>query len=62
MESFKIVIWIYDLSLRLLVTPVDAELCQFKIETNNTSARATILNYSKDHSWNAAIVIRKFFT
>lgn len=62
MASFEIILWIYDLSLRLMVTPIDDESCRFKIETTCCRADVMILNYLPDHSWNAEKVTMKFFT
>jgi len=62
MASFEIILWIYDHSLRLFVTPIDANSCRFKIETIRNGTGAMILNYSPDHSWVAEKVTMKFFT
>jgi hypothetical protein len=62
MTSFEIIIWIYNLSLYLVITPLDAKLCRFKVETVSTGSDVMILKYLPDHSWIVEKTTMKFFT
>jgi len=62
MASFEINLWIYGMSLRLLVTPIDTKRCHFKVEAVCSSSDAMILTYSQGHSWVAKKTTMKFFT
>jgi hypothetical protein len=62
MTSFEIIIWIYNLSLCLVITPLDSKFCRFKVETVSTGSSAMILKYLPDHSWIAEKTTMKFFT
>lgn len=62
-ESFKIVIWIYNLSMELIVTPVvSSRNCHFKVETITGEAKPMIIKYMPDQTWVAENVTMKFFT
>ena len=62
MISVEIVIWVYNLSLCLVVTPIDAKFRRFKVETINSTQDAMIVKYSPGHSWVAEKATMKFFT
>jgi hypothetical protein len=62
MTSFEIIIWIYNLSLYLVITPMDSKFCRFKVEPVNTGSGMMILKYLADHSWVAEQTTMKFFT
>ncbi|MEO6849807.1 MAG: hypothetical protein ABI203_02800 [Mucilaginibacter sp.] len=62
MTSFEIIIWIYNLSLYLVVTPLDANFCHFKVETANIGSGILILKYLPDRSWITEKTTMKFFT
>jgi len=62
MASFEIVLWIYNLSLHLLVTPLDSKFYRFKVEAIRSGNGATILKYLPDRSWVAEQVGMKCFT
>lgn len=62
MVSFEIVIWLYNLSICLMVTPVDTKFCHFKVETADGGSRPMILKYLPDGSWIAEKATMKFFT
>jgi hypothetical protein len=62
-QSFKIVIWIYNLSMDLVVTPTDGMLHRrFKVETITGEVNPMIIKYMPDHTWVAENVTMKFFT
>ena len=62
-QSFKIVIWIYNLSMDLVVTPMDSTLHhRFKVETITGEANPMIIKCMPDHTWVAENVTMKFFT
>jgi len=60
-QSFKIVIWIYNLSMDLVVTPSTLHR-RFKVETIAGGANPMIIKYMPDHTWVAENVTMKFFT
>jgi hypothetical protein len=62
MTSFELNIWIYNLSLYLVVTPLDAKYCHFKVEDASTGSGVMILKYLPDRSWIAEKTSMKFFT
>lgn len=62
MISVEIVIWVYNLSLCLVVTPIDSKFRRFKVETINQGQDAMIVKYSPGHSWKAEKTTMKFFT
>lgn len=62
MGSFKIIIWIYDLPLSLLVTPLNEKFYRFKVQTINISSDVMILINLPDNSWKSEKRTMKFFT
>jgi hypothetical protein len=62
MTSFEIVIWIYNLSLQLSVTPMGNTTDRFKIETKEGGENPMIVKYLPDQSWIAEKATMKFFT
>lgn len=62
MISTEIIIWIYNLSLCLVVTPIDTKFHRFKVETLNNGSDFMILKYLPEHFWIAEKVTMKFFT
>jgi hypothetical protein len=62
MTSFEIIIWIYNLSMSLMVTPIDAKFRRFKVETTNSGTDAMIVKCSRGNSWVAEKATMKFFT
>ena len=62
MTSFEIIISIYNLSLYLVITPMDSQFQQFKVETLTKGFNVMILKYLPEHSWVAEKVTMKFFT
>jgi hypothetical protein len=63
MANFEIMLWIYNLSLRLVITPLDSGFSRFKVEAVNSGNGAMILRYLPDHqSWVSEEVAMKCFT
>jgi len=62
MTSFEIIIWIYNQSLSLVVTPIDSRFRRFKVETVNSSTESMIVEYSPAHFWFVEKTTMKFFT
>jgi len=62
MTSFEIMLWIYNLSLRLVVTPLDSKFYRFKVDVVSSGHGAAILKFLPDHSWVAEQVSMKRFT
>jgi hypothetical protein len=62
MANFEIMLWIYNLSLRLVITPLDSGFRRFKVETINSLNGAMILKYLPGKSWVAEKVAMKCFT
>jgi len=60
--SFEIIIWIYNLSLSLVVTPIDPKFRRFKVETNGSGPDAMIVKCLRGHSWIVEKATMKFFT
>jgi hypothetical protein len=62
MESFTVMLEIYNLSMVLLVTPmIDPPFC-FRIRTLAHGPNAMTINRLPDHSWNAEDIQKKYFT
>lgn len=62
MTGFEIIIWIYNLSLPLVITPVDSKCRRFRVETISSGPEAMIVKYLPDHSRVAEKATMKFFT
>jgi hypothetical protein len=62
MTSFEIMLWIYNLSMRLVVTPLDSKFYRFRVDTVSSGHGAVILKFLPDHSWVAEQVSMKCFT
>jgi len=62
MESFTVMLKIYDLSIGLIVTPLDSKPFYFKIETTIGGPNSMFMNRMPDHSWIANCIQMKYFT
>jgi hypothetical protein len=62
MESFTVMLEIYNLSMVLLVTPIAAPPFCFLIRTVAHGPDAMTINRLPDLSWNAEDIHMKFFT
>jgi hypothetical protein len=62
MESFTVVLEIYNLSMVLLVTPVVTSPFCFRIRTISHGPTAMIINRLPDLSWIAVDIQMKYFT
>jgi hypothetical protein len=62
MESFTVMLKIYNLSMGLIVTPLDSKPFYFKIETTTGGPNSMLMNRMPDHSWNADCIQMKYFT
>jgi len=62
MESFTVMLKIYDLSMGLIVTTIDSKPFCFKIETTTDGPNSMIINRLPDRTWNAECIKMKYFT
>jgi len=62
MESFTVMLEIYNLSMVLLVTPTATLPISFRIRTIAHGPNAMTINRLPDLSWNAEDIQMKYFT
>ncbi|SFT24973.1 hypothetical protein [Mucilaginibacter polytrichastri] len=62
MESFTVMLEIYNLSMVLLVTPITNPPLCFRIRTIAHGPNAMTINRLPDLSWNAEDIQKKYFT
>ncbi|WP_179415408.1 hypothetical protein HDF19_21100 [Mucilaginibacter sp. E4BP6] len=62
MESFTVMLEIYNLSMVLLVTPVANSPFCFRIRTVTHGPKAMTITRLPDLSWNAVDIQMKYFT
>jgi hypothetical protein len=62
MTSFEIIIWIWNLSLSLVVTPKDSKFRRFKVETNGSGPDAMIVKCLRGRFWAVEKATMKYFT
>jgi len=62
MGGCEIVMLLYNLSVCLMVTPIDSEFCRFKIEIWGGGSIPMVLKLLPDRSWTVEKATMKFFT
>lgn len=62
MTGFEIILQIYNLSIGVIVTPMDKQFYHFKVETVRGGPHPMILKYHPDYSWIVEKATMKFFT
>ncbi len=62
MVKTEIVIFIYNMYMVLIVSPLDAKSMRFKVVSNESVLDDMILKYLPNHTWVAEKSTMKFFT
>jgi hypothetical protein len=62
MTGIEVIIRVYNLSIGVIVTPIDRKFYRFKVAPVNGGAYPMILNYQPDNSWIVEKATMKFFT